>query len=330
MAQETMDTTAAESSYPVQYSVEYPESSSRLKALFRLILIIPIAVIYILVSGINGALFPALVFMLLFRKKYPRWWFAVNLEVERFTARVWAYFSLLRDEYPSTDEQQAVQLDFEYPDAQNDLNRWLRSSSGCALPHIIDPFVPLVTDGTAGLWANWTFSSNTPMLQNDLNERWRTTAHQVAASRCHHWIIIGILSYVYLIVLVISWIAIIITGSTRASSSTFVPSMDSSCRPPDCWTLVELSDHGMVGVKSLSSSTRSAGGQSERRHKPTGIRPSALGRRGCCKQRRPIVCQRLAIRRLTARLTLRKSPHDSLARLRCSTPPCTSVSRTGY
>ena len=89
MAQETMDTTAAESSYPVQYSVEYPESSSRLKALFRLILIIPIAVIYILVSGINGALFPALVFMLLFRKKYPRWWFAVNLEVERFTARVW-------------------------------------------------------------------------------------------------------------------------------------------------------------------------------------------------------------------------------------------------
>ena len=87
MAQETMDTTAAESSYPVQYSVEYPESSNRLKALFRLILIIPIAVIYILVSGINGALFPALVFMLLFRKKYPRWWFAVNLEVERFTAR---------------------------------------------------------------------------------------------------------------------------------------------------------------------------------------------------------------------------------------------------
>ena len=104
MAQETMDTTAAESSYPVQYSVEYPESSSRLKALFRLILIIPIAVIYILVSGINGALFPALVFMLLFRKKYPRWWFAVNLEVERFSARCGAYLSLLRDEYPSTDE----------------------------------------------------------------------------------------------------------------------------------------------------------------------------------------------------------------------------------
>ena len=162
MAQETMDTTAAESSYPVQYSVEYPESSSRLKALFRLILIIPIAVIYILVSGINGTLFPALILMLLFRKKYPRWWFDVNLELARFEARVGAYFSLLRDEYPSTDEQQAVQLDIDYPDAQTDLNRWL----------------PLI---------KWLLA-------------------------LPHWIIIWILSYVYLIVLVISWIAIIITG----------------------------------------------------------------------------------------------------------------------
>ena len=163
MAQETMDTTAAESSYPVQYSVEYPESSNRLKALFRLILIIPMAVIYILVYGtIGGALFPAVLLMLLFRKKYPRWWFDVNVEVQRFSARVWAYFSLLRDEYPSTDEQQAVQLDFEYPDAQNDLNRWL----------------PLI---------KWLLA-------------------------LPHWIIIWILSYVYLIVLVISWIAIIITG----------------------------------------------------------------------------------------------------------------------
>ena len=126
MAQETMDTTAAESSYPVQYSVEYPESSNRLTALFRPILIIPMAVIYILVYGTLGStLFPAVLLMLLFRQKYPRWWFDLNLEVQRFSARFWAYLSLLRDEYPSTDEAQAVQLDIEYPDAQNDLNRWL-------------------------------------------------------------------------------------------------------------------------------------------------------------------------------------------------------------
>ncbi len=162
MAQEAMDSTAGPPPYPVQYSVEYPESSSRLKALFRLILIIPIAVLYLLVSGINGALFPALVLMLLFRKKYPRWWFEVNLEVERFTARCGAYLSLLRDEYPSTDEQQAVQLDIEYPDAQNDLTRWL----------------PLF---------KWLLA-------------------------LPHWIIIWILSYVWIIVVVISWFAIIITG----------------------------------------------------------------------------------------------------------------------
>ena len=163
MAQETMDTTAAESSYPVQFSVDYPESSNRLKALFRLILIIPMAVIYILVYGtIGGALFPAVLLMLLFRKKYPRWWFDVNVEVQRFSASVWAYFSLLRDEYPSTDEQQAVQLDFEYPDAQNDLNRWL----------------PLI---------KWLLA-------------------------LPHWIIIWILSYVWVIVVVISWFAVIITG----------------------------------------------------------------------------------------------------------------------
>ena len=162
MAQEAMDNTAGPPPYPVQYSVEYPESSSRLKALFRLILIIPIAVLYLLVSGINGALFPALVLMLLFRKKYPRWWFEVNLEVERFTARCGAYLSLLRDEYPSTDEGQAVRLDIEYPDAQNDLNRWL----------------PLI---------KWLLA-------------------------LPHWIIIWILSYVWIIVVVISWFAIIITG----------------------------------------------------------------------------------------------------------------------
>ena len=163
MAQETMDTTAAESSYPVQYSVEYPESSSRLKALFRLILIIPIAVIYILVYGTLGsALFPVVLLMLLFREKYPRWWFDVNVEVQRFSARVWAYFFLLRDEYPSTDEQQAVQLDFDYPDGDNAVNRWL----------------PLI---------KWLLA-------------------------LPHWIIIWILSYVLTIVVVISWIAVIITG----------------------------------------------------------------------------------------------------------------------
>ena len=75
-------------------------------------------------SGI-GLLFIPILLMLLFRRKYPRWWFDWNLELLRFSSRVSAYFWLLRDEYPSTDEEQAVHLDLDYPDAQQDLNRWL-------------------------------------------------------------------------------------------------------------------------------------------------------------------------------------------------------------
>ena len=162
MAEATMDNTAGPPPYPVQYSVEYPESSNRLKTLFRLILILPIAAIYYFVYQISGILFLPLVLMLLFRKKYPRWWFDVNLALAKFEARVGAYLSLLRDEYPSTDEEQAVQLDIEYPDAQSDLNRWL----------------PLI---------KWLLA-------------------------VPHWIIIVVLSFVFFIVTIIAWLAILITG----------------------------------------------------------------------------------------------------------------------
>jgi hypothetical protein len=63
--------------------------------------------------------------MILFRQKYPKWWFNWNLELTRFSTRIFAYFALLRDEYPSTDEEQSVHLDIVYPDAKENLNRWL-------------------------------------------------------------------------------------------------------------------------------------------------------------------------------------------------------------
>ncbi len=162
MAQEATNDTAGAAPYPAQYSVEYPESSNRLTALFRLILILPIAVIYYFVYQISGALLLPLVLMLLFRKKYPRWWFDVNLALARFEVRVGAYFALLRDEYPSTDEEQSVHLDIEYPDAQNNLNR----------------FLPLI---------KWLLA-------------------------LPHWVIILVLSVVFLIVTIIAWFAILITG----------------------------------------------------------------------------------------------------------------------
>ena len=145
--------------YPVQFDVEYPEDgSNRLTALVRIILAIPIVIIVSLIGRSLGlddmdsswnwgrtealiislGLFIATMLMIVFRGKYPRWWFDWNLELSRFSARVGAYLFLLRDEYPSTDEHQAVTLDIAYPDVQEQLNRvlplfkWL-----LAIPHYI-------------------------------------------------------------------------------------------------------------------------------------------------------------------------------------------------
>ena len=134
--------------YPARLDVDYPEGGlSRVKTLFRIILIIPIAIVMVLITGYGtdeaafyagGALFLPTLLMILFRRKYPRWWFDWNLQVTRFTARVWAYMDLLRDEYPSTDEEQAVHLDLDYPDASRDLNRWLPLVKWIlAIPHYI-------------------------------------------------------------------------------------------------------------------------------------------------------------------------------------------------
>ena len=145
--------------YPVQFSVEYPEEGrNRLTALVRIILAIPILIIVGFIGGSLGlgdmdsswnwgrtetliislGIFISTMLMIVFRGKYPRWWFDWNLEVSRFSARVGAYLFLLRDEYPSTDEHQAVTLDIAYPDVQGQLNRalplfkWL-----LAIPHYI-------------------------------------------------------------------------------------------------------------------------------------------------------------------------------------------------
>ena len=141
--------------YPVQLSIDYPETSNRLSVLLRIILIIPIAIVAAAVSGaiitgipdmdqalapffVGGYIFFGPLLMILFRKKYPRWWFDWNLALARFSTRIEAFFLLLRDEYPSTDEEQAVRLDIEYPDVENDLNRFLPIIKWLlAIPHYI-------------------------------------------------------------------------------------------------------------------------------------------------------------------------------------------------
>ena len=145
-----------ENAYPVAFNVDYPEGPrKRLTALFRLILAIPILVVVSLVSGYatsgdlstdqifaplsaGGVIWLAVILMLLFRRKYPRWWFDWNLELQRFSARVGAYLFLLRDEYPSTDEEQSVHLDIPYPVAEEQLNRFLPLIKWLlAIPHYI-------------------------------------------------------------------------------------------------------------------------------------------------------------------------------------------------
>jgi fatty acid desaturase len=134
--------------YPVQFSVEYPDRDlNRLTTAFRLIVAIPI-VILAAVLGVwggghaiavaGGVLFLPALLMIVFRRKYPRWWFDWSLELLRFENRIWAYLALMDDRYPSTDERQAVTLDFPYPDAERDLNRWLPLVKWLlAIPHYI-------------------------------------------------------------------------------------------------------------------------------------------------------------------------------------------------
>ena len=109
--------------YPASLSIDYPDRKlNRLTTFFRLFTVIPIAIILGLING--GLVVLPLVLMLLFRLKYPKWWFDWNLALTKFSTRVGAYFALLRDEYPSTDEEQAVHIEIAYPDAKQ-LNRWL-------------------------------------------------------------------------------------------------------------------------------------------------------------------------------------------------------------
>jgi len=143
--------------YPVTFSVDYPDRDlNRLTSAFRIIVAIPIVIVLSLLTGQSvhyathngtnetatlaaggGILFLPLVLMILFRQKYPRWWFDWNLQVLRFSNRVSAYLALLDDHYPSTDEEQAVHLDLPYPDAMQ-LNRWLPLIKWLlAIPHFI-------------------------------------------------------------------------------------------------------------------------------------------------------------------------------------------------
>jgi mannose/fructose/N-acetylgalactosamine-specific phosphotransferase system component IIC len=149
--------------YPARLSIDYPEKLDRVSTLFRLIWAIPIFVILALLTatasdtvtvitdsgevmsrvtttglGIAGGLFVATMLMIVFRQRYPRWWFDFALALNRFSNRVGAYLGLLTDRYPSTEAEQSVHLDFDYPNVEQDLSRWMPLVKWLlAIPHYI-------------------------------------------------------------------------------------------------------------------------------------------------------------------------------------------------
>src|SRR4051794_30357405 len=141
--------------YPLRYSVDYPDRElNRLTTFFRIFTVIPIGIVLGTVSGSDylwsssgstttvaaagGFLVAGPLLMIVFRRKYPRWWFDWNRELARFSFRVHTYLVLMRDEYPSTDEEQAVHLEIDYPNAETDLERWLPLFKWfLAIPHYI-------------------------------------------------------------------------------------------------------------------------------------------------------------------------------------------------
>ena len=144
------------SQYPVSFSAAYPDRPlNRLTTALRVFTVIPIAIVLGSIAGYSnqyeasgesatvviggtGLLFVPPLLMILFRQKYPRWWFDWNLELLRFTNRVGVYMALMEDRYPSTDEHQYVSLEMPYPDAREGLNRWLPLVKWfLAIPHVI-------------------------------------------------------------------------------------------------------------------------------------------------------------------------------------------------
>ena len=94
--------TPGERPYPVSFAVEYPDRDlNRLSTFFRIFAAIPILIVAGLLAGgrstthwgehstqvawdASGIVFLPTLLLLVFRRKYPRWWFDWNLELSRF------------------------------------------------------------------------------------------------------------------------------------------------------------------------------------------------------------------------------------------------------
>jgi hypothetical protein len=157
--------------YPVTLEVDYPDREmNRLSTFFRCIFLIPPAVILALLIGPEwggpwvawkffvlpgGVLFLPTLLMILFRHKYPRWWYDWNLNITRFSGRVGAYAALLTDEFPSTEREQAVHIGIPFPNVKKELMpgmplvKWF-----LAIPHVFLLFFMGIAAGVC-IFVSW-------------------------------------------------------------------------------------------------------------------------------------------------------------------------------
>jgi hypothetical protein len=147
-----------DASYPAKLDIDYQETHDRMTSFARIIWVIPIFIVLALLTGsgsgeymyqngkhvtssgggILSGLAAATALMILFRQRYPRWWFDFALELNRFSARVGAYLFLLTDVYPSTVDKQSIHMDIQYPNVEKDLSRWLPLVKWLlAIPHYV-------------------------------------------------------------------------------------------------------------------------------------------------------------------------------------------------
>ncbi len=141
--------------YPARLTIDFPDRDlDRMTTFLRMIYAIPVVIVLALIGGFAfgeasgeggrmsafgaGVLVAPVLLMVLFRQKYPRWWFDFNVQLARFSTRVMSYIALMSDRYPSTDEEQSVHLDLDYPNVKQDLNRWLPLVKWLlAIPHYV-------------------------------------------------------------------------------------------------------------------------------------------------------------------------------------------------
>jgi hypothetical protein len=163
-----MTSATASPVYAVRLEIDYPDRElNRVTSAFRVFTALPIMLLVCLISWgrSSGLLTVPLSLMLLFRRRYPRWWYEWHLQLARLETRAIGYLLLLDDQYPSSEHEQGVHLEIDYPDAEQGLNRWLPLVKWfLAIPHFLILVVLMigVVLASIGAWFAILFTGRHP------------------------------------------------------------------------------------------------------------------------------------------------------------------------